>query len=400
MISCTAFAQQFTVASKISGIKESGLHSLTLTPEFRSYADVNIDGIRIFDSKKKEVPYWINTDRKSTAKYGFTAYQILYRKTVADTVSQIVIKNEKAVKWDDITLAIANTDARKTYSISGSNDDKQWFGLVNNQVLDGLSSADDTLVYKTLSMPVNAYRFLKISFSDKKTLPVNVIAVGKITGTLLPGILQEVHDPHIKILQLAIEKKTRITISFNNPVTVNQIVLNIAGPSLYNRNAVLLLPRTRKRRKKNIPYFEPAGNFMLSSSGKNVIDTELTESTFVLEIDNRDNAPLEIKSVKVLQAPVSLVADLKAGEEYTVKAGNIRLAAADYDLIDFKDSLPPVLPKATLLKPVSLVSQSKGINGGKSPWIMWACIAVGAVVLSYFCYSLVKDMKSNQNTGA
>ena len=396
-VSCTAFAQEFTVASKIAPVKESGLHSVPLTPEFRAHADVNLYGLRLLDSKKKEVPYWINSEQKSAKEYGFAPYPIIYKKTVADTLSQIVVKNEKGVKWDNITLAIANTDAQKTYSISGSYDDAQWFGLVNNQVLDGLSSATDTLVYKTLSMPVNAYRYLRINFSDKKTLPINIIAAGKITGSKgAAPAFQQAYKPFVKTLQLAIEKKTRISISFNTPVSVSRIQLAIAGPSLYNRNVTLLLPRTRKQRKKEVPYFEEAGRFTLSSSAANSIDVNLTESAYILEIDNRDNPPLDITAVTVLQLPINLVADLKAGEQYTLMGGNPNLPQADYDLGDFKEKLQSGLPEATLLKPAIITPKAKGLNGSKSAWIMWVCIAAGALILAYFCISLVRDMKKGQ----
>lgn len=397
LMGCTAFAQQFTVQAKVDGIKQSGLHSIPLSAEFRTYADANLGGLRLIDSKGNEVPYFINIEQQSEAKYGYTEYPLVYKKKVADTVSEYVVKNNTGKTLRELTLAIANTDAAKTYTISGSYDDVQWFGLVNNQQLDGLYSPTDTLVYKTVSMPPNAYPYLKVSFSDKKSLPINVISIGKVTGSAAtPPILQKAYKPFIQTLEMPLEKKTRITVSFNTPVTVNRVSLDVKGPSLYNRDMVLLLPRTRMQRKKKVPYFETAGNYVVSSTAKNSFAVNLTESTFVFEIFNRDNLPLDISGVTVWQDPVNLVADLKSGETYTLKGGDPTLPAADYDLADFRDKIQSGLPVAALGKPAVLKPQPNGINGTKSSWIMWVCIAAGALVLGYFCLNLVTDMKKGQ----
>ena len=398
LLSASAFAQQFTASSKITGVKNSGLHAVPLTPEFRSHADVNLSGIRVWDSRKKEVPYLLEEANEAVSKYNFKEYTLLSKSVIADTISQVIVQNTGAKKWDAITLAIANTDAAKTYSISGSHDNKEWFGLVNNQMISGLYSHTDTLVYKTLPMPVNAYRYLKISFNDKKTLPLNILAAGSVTGTQTAPVLLEAANSHVKIMQLALEKKTRVTISFNEPVTINRITFTIKSPSLYKRNARLFLQRVKRRKKKTVPYMEEFYAFDLNSSSKNVIDgLNLIENKVVIEIDNKDNEPLEIASVKVFQNPVKLIADLKAGKQYTVMAGNKELAAPDYDLENFRDQISDSIPKAALAKPVLLSAKPKGINGGKSPWIMWVCIAVGALILLYFCYSLVQDLKKKEN---
>ena len=400
LVSCYGFAQEFTVSAKLSGIKQDGLHSVVLSPDFRACADANLNGIRIKDSKGKEIPYFLQNANKNISKYNFKEYEIVSKNVVTDTSSQVIIKNTPDTKWDQVTLAIANTDASKTYSISGSNDNTQWFGLVNNQMLGDLYSHTDTLVYKTLSMPVNAYRYIKISFNDKKTLPVNILAAGKVIGSQTTAQLQEVANTHVKITQLILEKRTRITISFNNPVTVNKIAFAIKGPAFYQRNATLLVPRVRSKRKKTITYMEEAYAFDLNSASKNDLENlNLTEDKIVIEVENKDNEPLDIASIKVYQAPVNLIGYFKAGENYTVLAGNPKLSEPDYDIKNFKDQVSDTIPKAVLAKAVVLSARPKGINGGNSPWIMWACIAAGALILSYFCYSLVQDLNKKEKPG-
>jgi hypothetical protein len=400
MLGFTGFAQQFTVSSKVSQIKSSGLHSIALSPEFRCNADLNIGGIRINDSKGKEVPYIMMTAEKSRIESGFENYPMLLKRVAADSVTQVLVQNLSGNKWNEITLAIANTDAVKTYSISGSYDNTEWFGLVNKQTLNGLSSHTDTFVYKTLSMPVNAYKYFKIEFDDKKSLPVNITAAGKITGKHITTPLQEIPNAHVKITELHLEKKTRITVTFNELVIINQVSFGINAPNLYNRSATLAISRIQKVKKNTVTRLETVESFELNSSSNNTVTgLDLIENKIVIEIDNKDNEPLDIAWVKLYQMPVTLVADLKAGEQYTVLGGDAHLAPPDYDLNDFKNKIPKNLPQATLAKPEIINGKPKGINADKSPWIMWACITVGALILAYFCYNLVRDMNRNENKG-
>ncbi len=400
LLSISGFAQQFTVSSKVTDIKTSGLHSILLTPEFRCNADLNIGGIRIHNSKGKEVPYIMTTAGKSSIESGFEKYPMLLKRITTDSVTQVLIENISGNKWHEITLAIANTDAVKTYSISGSYDNAEWFGLVNKQTLEGLSSHADTFVYKTLVMPVNTYKYYKIEFDDKNSLPLNITAAGKITGRQIPAELQEIANAHVKITQMLLEKQTRITITFNELIIINQLSFTINAPNLYNRSATLFVSRTQKVKKKTVTNLEPVSSFDLNSSSANIVSgLDLIENKIVIDIDNKDNEPLEIASVKLLQMPVNLVADLEAGEQYTVLGGDAELTSADYDLNDFKNKIPKNLPEAKLGKPEILTTKTKGINSDKSPWIMWVCISIGAIILAYFCYSLVKDMKSNEKPG-
>ena len=401
LLSFSGFAQQFTVASKVSEVKESGLRSIALTPNFRSYADVNLAGIRLHNSNGKEIPYILSSPEKSRIQSGFEKYHMLLRRNVNDSLTQVLIEHLSGEKWQEITLAIANTDAVKTYSISGSNDNSEWFGLVNSQTLSGLYSHADTEVYKTLPMPVNTYKYLKIEFNDKTSLPLNVTAAGTLTGRPVITTLEEIQDAHVKITQMILEKKTRVTITFNHPAIIDEVVFNITNPKLYKRNAALFVSRTHTVRKKTSTYLEQEFAFDLTSTGKNTIsDLNLIENKIVINIDNKDNEPLEIASVKLYHTPVNLIADLKSGEKYVLFAGNVQLSEPDYDLKDFRSQIPVVLPKATLSKPEPVNAKTKGLNADKSPWIMWACIAAGALILFYFCYNLIRDMKDSEKTAS
>src|SRR5690606_35476745 len=110
-------------------------------------------------------------------------------------------------------------------------------GLVNNNLLYDLTDSENTFIYKNISVPNNKYRYLKIDFNDKKTLPIAVLKVGKFSSLTSASALQEIKKEEFKIEEFPKAKKTRIIFKFENTPTINQISFTIKNASLYRRTA-------------------------------------------------------------------------------------------------------------------------------------------------------------------
>lgn len=393
------FSQEFSLEGKISGVQKNGLHSVLMTPEIRSISKEDLSDIRIFDSKNRETPYFLTNDFKMTST-AFEEYKIISKSNVPNKSSSVIFENITNKNITEITLAIANSDVEKSYSISGSNDLSEWFGLVNNKLLYDLSDSENTFIYKNISVPNNKYRYLKIDFNDKKTLPIAVLKVGKFSSHTSASELQEIKKENFKIQEFPKEKKTRITFKFENSQIINQISFTIKNASLYRRNAKIIVNRTEvyKKRKKN--YEENLESFELASNTSNTFSIgELREKEFYIDIENQDNQPLEISEVKLFQNPIYAVAELISGEIYTLKAGNVSLFEPHYDLSSFQNSISKVLPEAKIseIKKLKKVQKSENKNNAiwSQPWFMWVCIGIAGIVIFYFSMSLMKDMKKN-----
>lgn len=394
-----AFSQEFAIEGKISGIQSNGLHSVLITPKIRSLANENLSDIRIFDSKSRETPYFLTNDLKTTST-AFEEYKIISKSTVANKSSSVVFENNSNKNLIEITLAIANSDVEKVYNISGSNDLTEWFGLVNNRLLDDLSDSENTFIYKNIPLPNNKYRYLKIDFNDKKTLPIAVLKVGKFSSQTSASVLQEIKKEEFKIQEFPKTKKTRITFKFENSQIIDQISFTIKNASLYRRTAKIIVNRTEvyKKRKKN--YEENLESFELTSGSTNTFSiATLREKEFYIDIENQDNQPLSISEVKLFQNPIYLVADLNSVENYTLKAGNLNLSEPHYDLSSFQNSISKALPEAQISQIIRLKKahklDAKNTAIWSQPWFMWVCIGIAGIIIFYFSLSLIKDMKKN-----
>ena len=390
-------AQNKTTA-KIETVKESGLHKIILPAEIRSFSKEELDDFRILDYKGIEVPYYILQGNGETTSSSFSECKILSKTAIPKNKTSLIFENPKA-SIDEIVLSITNFDGTKSYSISGSDNQEEWFGLVNNSLLNELENRENTSILKTIPLPLTSYRYLKIDFNDKKTLPINVLKIGFFTNKTSNPDVEEIRPKSIQIVQFSSPKITRIQVAFHNPEIVNQISFNISNPNLFQRNARIYVNKKRAMNQKGVIFPEIVTNFELNSDTKNSFAIpQLFEKEFFIEIENEDNQPLTLAKIQFFQNKIAVIADLKTNEKYTIQTGNPKLPAPEYDLENFKNKMTNNLPEAKIYDIKHLASQktkSQDKSFWQQSWFMWLCIGLGGMVILYFTTNLVKDMKNN-----
>ena len=232
-------------------VSKDGLTKIIVQPELRSAIQNNWSYFRILDSKKNEVPYVIRSADTSNSENTVENLKIISNNSIPNVSTSIIIGNEKGIKLDNLYLKIANTEIVKTYSISGSNDQNQWYGLVSNEVADDLQSDNFTQVEKNFRFPVNNYQFLKIDFVDKKSLPIQVLSASlKTTQNLQKTPLVELKNFRQTITQNKATKTTKIELQFDSKQVIDGLKFIISGPNYYLRNAEITVNRTRLRKRK------------------------------------------------------------------------------------------------------------------------------------------------------
>jgi hypothetical protein len=389
---------QHKTTAKIESVKESGLHKIILPAEIRSFSKEELGDFRILDSKGIEVPYYILQGNGETNSSSFSECKILSKTWIPKSKTTIVFENPKA-SIDEIVLSITNSDVTKPYSISGSDNQEEWFGLVNNSQLNELENSEDTHILKTIPLPLTSYRYLKIDFNDKKTLPINVLKIGFFTNKTNSPNVEEIFAKNSRILQIPAQKKTRIYITFDNPQIVNQISFNISSPNLFQRNAQIYVNKKSLLKHKVKTIQETISNFELNSDAKNAFAIpQLFEKEFFIEIENRDNQPLALAKIQFFQNQVAVIADLKANEKYTIQTGNPKLPAPEYDLENFKNKMSNNLPEAKIYDikhAASHKTNAQEKSFWQKSWFMWLCIGLGGIAVLYFTTHLVKDMKNS-----
>ncbi|MBF8456101.1 hypothetical protein IV494_02810 [Kaistella sp. G5-32] len=397
MIAAWSSAQNFT--GTLQPVEKDGLTQIIVQPELLSALQNNWDYFRILDSKKNEVPYVLNPNLSSNKKSVVENLKIVAVNTLPNISTSVIISNENAVKIDQLNLTIANTNVEKIYSISGSNDQNQWYGLVYNESLNDLESATNTEVLKNFRFPLNNYKFLKFEFVDKKSLPIQVLAASLKSDQATQEVpLIQLKNFKQTVSQNKTDKTTRIDITFDSKQVINGLKFTISAPQFYLRDAAILVNRTHVVKRETKNYLESLVDFQLNSKAQNQFKFgEIFEKNLSIIIQNEDNLPLQISDIQFFQEPVLLISELKAGEKYNIVIDST-LLRPKYDLSNFEENVQSQLQQTEIsnLSKVTAINQNKNENEfWRTPLFMWLCIGLALLVIGYFSMGLLKDLGKN-----
>lgn len=392
-ISIFGFGQSHTGA--IEKTQKKGFHRILIAPEVRAASNENFDLLRIYDENKKEIPFVVDFNKDKFFSNRYSQLKISEQKQYKDWVSFYIINVVQNMKYcSELSLKIANTGLNKEYNISGSDDGIHWFGLVMNAMLYDLNDFQNTYVRKTVSFPNNSYKFLKIKFIDKNSMPVNLLEVGYFIGDekIEPTTVLEVFKH--KLIEDKTNKKTIIKFSADNLYAIDGIAFNFKNPRFFRKASVFIKETSRVKRKPEI-YRKSVATFNLNSNTANSFKWESFQAKdFEIEIENLDNEPLEIKEIKLLQNQFYLIADLDVSKNYEIVVDST-LSKPQYDLVKF---LPNDLTKLELIRISNFekISSNKIVKAQQfwqTKWFLWTAIIVAGLIISYFALGLLKEVE-------
>ena len=396
----SAFGQRPTITGNLDTVPADGLYLIPISHSVLSYAQSNLNDFRIWDATGQQVPYFIHPTRaySRTTVSNFNAFNILSNTRVGDSSSVYIFKNPKATLTEAV-LSIANYQGNKGYQLAGSYDTKQWYGLVNNGLLQDLNHADATSVYKVIQFPKCDYPYLKLVFDDAQSLPINLLNIGTASAEMvnLVPVDKEVL-PLGSISYTEQDKSTQIQIRFTEPEVVNQITMAITSPELYSRQAKVYTLREREVNHVMETYTNVITSFEIRSDAPLVFDIPMLKTKeLYIEIENKDNPKLVIPQIQLLQTPKYVVAHLNAKQAYTFSAGDPELQAPEYDLSEVAQTQTRALPVVRMRSLTTVTPekpQTEPISLWQQPWFMWCCIGIAAAIILYYAFHLIKDLNT------
>ncbi len=390
-----AIAQHNTLG-ELETVNKNGLHEILLPNEIRSFSKSDLSDFRILDAKGKEVPYFIREKRNKIKTSEYVEFERISKTILKDTSSSIVFKNPLKI-IQEVVLSTANYSASKTFKLSGSNDLKEWFGVLNKGRLSNLQGLEGLSIDKSITFPRCAYKYLKIEFNDKNSLPINVLKIGSVSNGFINKGLQTVIAQSKTTSELIEKKKTQVHFTFKNREVINQVRFKVVAPEFFNRSVVIYKKLERTIKNKKETYKKQLARFQLNSEEETIFNIpELFESDIFIEINNKDNNALTISDINFFQKPLYVITALKQNENYTIKTGNKTAKAPEYDLSFFKYKISEDLPRVaikSIVKQEVILEEVKKDSFWQKPWFMWVCIVLTGLIILFFTSSLVKDLK-------
>lgn len=373
-------SKNFSWQADIPTVASSGIRNILLNPLLLSKSQAaGYSDFRIYQNKKTEVPYLLRKQESHFDIPAVKSFPVIENKQVPNGNSSFIISNETGKSIDHFTLMIKNSWVKKYMNITGSNDLKQWYGLVPDFVFDPASPH--------INLPLTDYKYIRLLINDSSSAPLNITGAGQYYSEQRKPDNLPIPSSGMTITNA--NKTTIIRLAFQNKYVIDNLSFTITSPALYKRQA-----------------WVNGESFTLSSGQLNEVTLfhEIKTDTLVIRIENQDNPPLSIEEVNAWQIPRYLTAYLEKGSSYQIVVGDSTRTKPQYDLSYFEESLDSAVPLMTITdaaqrpipKAASQSSTAKGFTLFTSKLWIWMAIVGIIALLGFMAFRMLRDMQEKK----
>ena len=373
----------------VKPVEENGYYNIELDQHIIAKSVTSdLSDLRIYNSKNKEISYFLRAVSPVQEVSRFESYS-LKQNIEKDSLNIVVIDN---TKLDDISrfyIFIRSADVNKYASVRGSNDLLQWYIVKQKTHIYNLEhKADNNEDALLLDIPQGNYKHYEITIENDQNSPLKILRVGNYASSNIYGQFSEINLGRF-VAKDSINKKTYISFpDLQDTYKINRLEISVQSDAHYLRH-VLLSDTINKKSLK----------FDLSSKTDNsfIVDYfPLGKHTFIA-IENNNNLPLDIVSIKVYGLNRYLCAYLEKGEKYYLEVGMRYKSSPDYDIDHFKNDIPVDLPivktenLSQINMPVAVPERQPSLI--EKPLFLWVVIILIGLFLTFVCYKTIKEMK-------
>lgn len=395
-VSLPTFAQKdgYKFYTNLDSIKKSGFYNIVLSPAINAKLKTDYSDVRIINNANKWVPHVFHSPVNEISRNAIQFNLKFSLQESNKTKTTIIINATKPI--NNIELLIKNTSVQKFCTLSGSNDNNNWFIISDSILLNPIPSEKSTVSNLKINFVESNYSNFKLVIYNRNKDPYNVLAILQNATTI--GFFSNFIDsswrnPVTTLVQKDSGKFSYIKINQQKTFHFNEINIKAEGIKYYNRNVDLYIS-DNKTNSFTIP-----GRFIQSFSIANNSKLELklptqNAPTFYLTIHNEDNPALQINEVNTILSYRYITAYLEKDNDYKLIMGNEQATLPNYDITkdypNVKDSVTVVnTGKIFAYKNIEEIKTDSFTN---SKWIIWAAIIFTLLILLFLTKSMITEV--------
>ena len=388
-------ASDFRFECKLPSVDSTRFYKIQLTPSINSKLKSGYSDLRLLNNDQKEVPYILRDDIPVNYSSSFVEYEIVDKKYLKDSVTQLIIKNNSGGNINNISLVVRNAEVNKTMKLTGSFDRKQWFVVKERELISTISNEKNVAEIKLINFPLTNYAFYKIEFDDKHSDPLDIIKAGYYDAKSTKGIYTELNSSFV-VSDSAKQKTTWVHLMFEDTLEIDEVQFGIRVPEYFLRTADIFYSNNLSKRDYNNHIFQITLNSKLPLRFS--VGAIRTKELW-FEIMNYDNVPLQFSEVKCFQINHYCIANLEKGKNYTVCFGNNLFNSPEYDLRYFQTVIPAelevIIPgEVTSMEKVQIKTEQNGFwKIFTDKRFIWVSLIVVILLLGFVTFRMMKDIK-------
>ena len=369
-----------------------GYHSIDLPNEVVALSKrQDLLDLRIVDKNGKEIPFFVKQKMQQHEASNFHPFDLLENTTV-NGGNKILIDNSLKKQISQMLIASIAADVNCSIDVRGSNNKTDWYIVKQKQAISAShrysigdrKSVDDIF---DVRIPSGDYEYYQVNISNNQKTPLNILGVYWLERENRIAQLSEVNIGKINVA----DSLKYSVVSFPN----TKYNYKVSKLKIYTSN------KENFKRSGKLQYSDNYSvPFQISSNKDNVNDIDLNKDIilsddFKIIINNGDNLPLNIDSVKFFARQMELCAFLSKDANYTLTIGE-KDNIPNYDIANFENELDDLsqikvgnIEKVDRPLPVVAPRDKMWIE---NPIVMWSIIIIVGFALLFICGKMIKDM--------
>lgn len=371
-------------------------HSLALPNEVFKNAQRGFADLRIFGVKGKdtvEVPYILEQ----------SADQITDRETPFNIINQssnasgffYTFQPSAATSINQIKLSFKQENFDWKVKLEGSNDNKEWFTVLNNYRILSIKNSNTDYKFTQLDFATAKYSYFRLAIKANEQPQLNTAKILK--ADTLKGVYNDITYKSYQLLNDAKNKQSIIDVTLATPTPLSYLKINAQSNFDFYRAFKIEYATDSFKTDKGIQYnYAPLFDGTISSLETPEFNFA---STFInrlkITVENNDNQPLRLTSI-ALKGPIyELVGRFDdATLDYSLYYGNKEVNAPVYELKKIENKIPIQItslsvgteqnnPAFTLEKVTAPLFENK--------FWLWGLIGLIVALLGFFSYKMLKS---------
>jgi len=398
---------------------------LKLTPEIYGAARPDLGDIRLLDASGEQVPYVIIEPKDITEKLRYRP-SLINSSTSEDKTALVTLDFGKQEIKNSIEVETGGTNFRRIVKVEGSNDNIEFFTLVEQAYVFAIGDGRDRRFSK-IDLPVNDYRYLRISVGPMATEEESPV-IEEVKTFKIEKKLAERETIEMTMVEHKEDEKGNLSIYaydlLSAHLPISEIELDVADASFYRY--VTVEGRDAATRKVKIDSEDSRQRFReVEVSWTRIISDTIYRYTeangkrcekrvlhipsgrrayryLKITVNNYDDKPIMIKSASVKMIAHKVVFAAKSGVSLMLYVGSKSASKPRYDLVHMLKQPSQVGVKTAQLggiidNPLFGQAERKVAWTERHKVLLLVIMGAMVLVLGWFILRSFKSIQSEQN---
>lgn len=377
----------------ISGVTATW-HILQLPDQLLKNIQPGFGDIRIFGISGKdtlEIPYILKQRANKVSSTEIDFKQL--NQSVNENGYYFTFQSPAANVINQISLDFKQTNFDWKADLEGSNDNKEWFTILNDYRILSIKNSDMDYQFTKLNFPDAKFQYFRVLLKSQ-VQPVLISAKIAKTDTV-KGVYKDISH-RFQITKDTSTKASIIEVILNGLTPVSYLKINVQSEFDFYRSLKIEYATDSFKTDRGIQYnYSDLYESTITSLERPEFNFNNTiASRLRITIQNNDNKPLRITSLELKGNVYELIARFDDPKYiYALYYGSPEATAPSYDIEKFEEKIPAGLSNLDIGEqqnnPAYTVKTETPLFENKA-WL-WGLMAVIIVLLGWFSFKMLKN---------